>query len=109
MITLPSFGLTSRVRFVAVLLLSLTGSNRVIFTYGEEQVMLPLADIEAGLLSHPPEPGLLKEREPLIAGLEKWVDRDDAVYWDRKPETSNPEFFDYYLSSIQRALNHNSL
>lgn len=65
----------------------------------------PLSDIESGLRKHPPAPGLLKEREPLIAGLESWIDRDDAVYWDLNPETANPELFAYYLRSIQRALN----
>ncbi len=72
---------------------------------GEDQSILKLDEIETGLRSHPPVPGLLKEREPFIVGLESWVARDDTVYWDINPETANPEFFDYYLRAIQKALN----
>ena len=65
---------------------------------------LPLNRIEQGLAAHPPHAGDNADRAPYYEALDQWVSRPDAVYWDLKPETSNPDLHAYYIRAIEKAL-----
>lgn len=94
----------SGIRLVAAVMMLAVAACAVQTATGEGDAIKPLTEIEAGLKAHPPALGVLKEREALVAGLESWIARDDAVYWDLNPDTANAELFGYYLRSIQEAL-----
>ncbi len=65
---------------------------------------IPLAKIAAGLAEHPPRLGDNSARGPYIKALDDWAARPDTIYWDKNPDTANPDYYRYYLHCIINTL-----
>jgi len=65
---------------------------------------MSLAKLEKLLAATPPHTGDNTNRVALYKALDVWARADDTKYWTYKPEESNPEFCDYYLRRMNKAL-----